>query len=525
MTQPHPLDDVLDADTVAPESSAASVTEEITALPITRRIDDYEILGELARGGMGVVYRAKQVSLGRVVALKMMLGEQHPDTVRRFLTEAESAASLDHPGIVPVFDVGQYDGHLYFTMALIEGESLAERLRGGPMEPESAARVGRDVAAAIGYAHRQRLIHRDIKPANILIDRNGQPRITDFGVCKSLTSQSELTTVGQLIGTPHYMPPEQAGGSSSSSEVANQPVGPTADIYSIGAVLYAMLTGRPPFQAANPIDVVAQVLTREPVPPRTLIPGIPRELEIITLKCLSKRKDDRYQSAEALADDLQRFLTGHPIMARPPGLGRRIQHAIHQHLLVATVSGTAALVLVFLTLVLLMSWIKASWQLNELRDQLAQERSTAASYLAAAKSNRGDQDETNPTTTETHDLLAAYELNRLSDSVQRLRDAGRHETALQLAIAAATQAQSNGLSPTPSIMDVLTKNAGLSEADLSEANFDLDELIAKAKTASRQPLSEFEIALYGLAPSPNPTDPSADGVPVDDQANVPPQTP
>ncbi|TWT88026.1 serine/threonine-protein kinase [Neorhodopirellula pilleata] len=520
MTQPRPLDDVLDADTVAPDSSVSSATNETTSLPIARRIDDYEIVDELARGGMGVVYRAKQISLGRVVALKMMLGEQHPDTVRRFLTEAESAASLDHPGIVPVFDVGQHDGHLYFTMALIEGESLAERLRRGPMEPDPAARLARDVAVAIGYAHRQRLIHRDVKPANILIDRHGQPRITDFGVCKSLTAQSELTAVGQLIGTPHYMPPEQAGGSSSSSEVANQPVGPTADIYSIGAVLYAMLTGSPPFQAANPIDVVAQVLTREPVPPRTLIPGIPRELEIITLKCLSKRKGDRYQSGEALADDLQRFLSGQPITARPPSLGRRIQHAIHQHLLVATVSGTAALVLVFLTLVLLMSWIKASWQLNELRDQLAQERSTAGSYLAAAKSSREDRDGTNLISSDAHDILAAYELNRLSDSVKRLREAGRHETALQLAIAAATHAQANDLPPTPPIMDVLTENAGD-----SETNFDLDGLIAQAKTASRQPLSEFEIALYGLAPSPDPTDPSTDGAPAVVHANANPQTP
>ncbi len=520
MTQPLPLDDVLDADTVTPDLNGGSSTNGITHMPIAQRIDDYEIIGELARGGMGVVYRAKQISLRRVVALKMMLGEQHPDTVRRFLTEAESAASLDHPGIVPVFDVGQHDGHLYFTMALIEGESLAERLRNGPMQPESAASVAHDVAVAIGYAHRQRIIHRDIKPANILIDSHGQPRITDFGVCKSLASQSELTTVGELIGTPHYMPPEQAGGSSSASEIANQVVGPTADIYSIGAVLYAMLTGSPPFQAANPIDVVAQVLTREPISPRTLIPGIPRELEIITLKCLSKRKVDRYQSAEALADDLRRFLSGHPIMARPPSLGRRIEHAIHRHLLVATVSGTAALALVLLTLLVLMSWIKASWQLNELRDQLAQERSTAATYLAAAKSNRAEQDSANEKSTNAQEIFAAYELNRLSDSVQRLRDAGRNETALQLAVAAATHAQSSGLRPTHSIMDVLIENIGESKADL-----DVDELIAQARTRSRQPLTEFEIALYGLAPPPNHTEPPADRFPSDVPANARSLTP
>jgi len=188
--------------------------------------------------------------------------------------------------------------------------------------------------------------------------------------------------------------------------------------------------------------------------------------------------------------------------------------------LVATVSGAAALVLVLLSLVLLMSWIKASWQLNELRDQLAQERATAVSYLAAAKSNRADQDGDSNTAADLQDLFADYERNRLSDSVQRLRDAGRHETALQLALAAATQTQSRGLSPTPPIMDVLIENAGVSNTAM-----DLDELIARAKTVARQPLSEFEIALYGLAPSPNPTDLPGDGFSGDVPADAKPQTP
>ena len=282
------------------------------ATTAVRYFGDYEIIRELARGGMGVVFEARQVSLNRKVALKMILAGQlaHETDVKRFYTEAEAAANLDHPGIVPIFEVGQHEGQHYFSMGFVEGQSLSQRLNEGPLAAREAAALMVAVAEAIDYAHQCGVIHRDLKPGNILLDQKGNPRVTDFGLAKKIQGDSGLTGSGQIMGTPSYMPPEQAGGQRGA-------VGPAADVYALGATLYALITGRPPFQAATAMDTVIQVLSDEPVPPRRLNPSIPRDLETICLKCLEKEPRRRYPSAAALAADLRRFLAGEPIAARP----------------------------------------------------------------------------------------------------------------------------------------------------------------------------------------------------------------
>lgn len=272
----------------------------------------YELLGEMARGGMGVVYKARQVRLNRPVALKMIRSGElaDPEQVQRFYSEARAAARLDHPGIVPVYEVGEVGGQHYYSMALVPGASLNERVKsGGPLLPREAARLLRSVAEAVQFAHENGIVHRDVKPQNVLLDDQGHARVTDFGLAKHTEMASELTRTGQIIGTPSYMPPEQAAGRVEE-------IGPAADVYSLGATLYFVLSGRPPFQTASTAETIRQVLEAEPVPPRRLNPAIPRDLETVCLKCLRKEPDNRYATAAALADDLARWLESKPIVAR-----------------------------------------------------------------------------------------------------------------------------------------------------------------------------------------------------------------
>jgi serine/threonine-protein kinase len=279
----------------------------------------FEILEEIGRGGMGVVYKARQPELDRLVAIKMILASHlaSPEHVRRFQDEARAAAALRHSHIVHIHEVGQWHGQHYFAMEYIDGESLAERTARGPADPNDAARLVRTVARAVHHLHQHGIVHRDLKPSNILLDSEGEPYVSDFGLAKVFTADSKATATGVIAGTPCYMAPEQAAGQGAQ-------VGPAADVYSLGAILYELLTGQPPFRRENPLETLLMVLGSEPVPPRQVNGRIPRELEWVCLKCLSRSPADRYASAEALADDLERFLRGEVLHARAPGLGHRL---------------------------------------------------------------------------------------------------------------------------------------------------------------------------------------------------------
>lgn len=325
--------------TVVPNSSFPDSAP--VALSPPPQFGDYEIIEEIARGGMGVVYLARQSSLKRTVALKVirsgsLAGEAE---IHRFRLEAEAAARLNHPGIVPVYDFGEHGGQPYFSMAFIDGPNLSAELADGPMQPRRAAVILEKIATAMEYAHRQGVIHRDLKPGNVLLEDGENPKVTDFGLAKSAESDSDVTGTGQVLGTASFMPPEQAAGDGKL-------VGPLADVYSLGAILYYLLTGRPPFQAASVMDTLIQVLNIEPVSPRRLNPQIPVDLETICLKCLEKAPAKRYQSSEELAADLMRFVAGNPIMARPTGKAARFGKWCKRRPAVAALSFLAITLLV-----------------------------------------------------------------------------------------------------------------------------------------------------------------------------------
>lgn len=289
---------------------------------IDSELGDYELIEEIARGGMGIVWKARQKKLNRMVALKLIQTGEFADTheVNRFRSEAQAAAQLDHPCIVPVYEVGEQNGQHFFSMALVEGGSLSDKVKDeGPLPPKAAAELIKTVAEAVQFGHDKGIIHRDIKPHNILLDQSGSPRITDFGLARH--GDSEQTVIGQVMGTPSYMPPEQAQG-------RQQEIGVTSDVYSLGATLYHLMTGRPPFQAASPTATLRQVIETDAVEPRRLNPDIPAELETICLKCLKKEPPDRYQTAAQLADDLRRYLSGEPISAKPDGFFDRVLRTI-----------------------------------------------------------------------------------------------------------------------------------------------------------------------------------------------------
>jgi eukaryotic-like serine/threonine-protein kinase len=275
-------------------------------------VPGYEILGELGRGGMGVVYKARQLRLNRVVALKMLLAGEHagPEAGVRFLAEAESIARLHHPNIVQIFAFGDCGGLPYFEMEYVAGGSLADRLDGAPRPARDGARLVETLARAIHEAHRLGIVHRDLKPANILLAADGTPKVADFGLAKWLDVETGLTRSQLIVGSPSYMAPEQAGRGLA-------PVGPAADVYALGAILYELLTGRPPFRAATVMETLEQVRSDEPIAPTRLRPKLPRDLVTICLKCLEKEPHRRYATAGELAEDLRRFAAGEPIRARP----------------------------------------------------------------------------------------------------------------------------------------------------------------------------------------------------------------
>jgi hypothetical protein len=332
---------------------------------------------------MGVVYRARQLSLNRTVAVKMVLaGPLASDAdIGRFRAEAEAAAQLDHPNIVAVHEVGEHEGQPYFSMDFVEGSSLAKLVRENPLPGRLAAAYVCRIAEAIQFAHERGVLHRDLKPSNVLIDHRDQPRVTDFGLAKRVAGGSELTATGAVLGTPSYMPPEQATGD-------RRRVGPASDVYALGAILYELVTGRPPFRAETPLDTLFQMLQSDPVAPHLLNPRVDRDLETICLKCLEKEPRKRFPTAQGLADDLQRFLKGEPIEARPTRLWERAAKWAKRRPAVAGLS--AAIVLLALIGFGMVTW---QWHRAEVSRLVAQ-RLLARSLLdqGLALCERGDVD-------------------------------------------------------------------------------------------------------------------------------------
>jgi serine/threonine protein kinase len=294
-----------EATTLPPPSKDTSATPA-TSIPIL----GYEVLGKLGEGGMGVVYKARHLRLNRIVALKMILAGEHAseEMIARFAIEAEAVAQMQHPGIVQIYEIGEHGSHSFLALEYVAGGSLAAQLDDKPWSADKAAELVEKLARAMQAAHERGIIHRDLKPANVLLTEDGQPKITDFGLAKRLQDSTGRTRTGEIMGTPEYMAPEQAAGKKD--------VGPAADVYALGAILYRLLTGRPPFQANTSLDTLMLVLEQDPTPVRQINWSVPRDLETIALKCLSKEPAKRYASMAELAEDLQRFLDGEPIQAR-----------------------------------------------------------------------------------------------------------------------------------------------------------------------------------------------------------------
>ena len=340
-------------------------------------IPGYKILGELGRGAMGVVYKAKQELADRMVALKLMLHSDHAadSEISRFRVEAQASARLHHPNIVQVHDVGQVDDLPYFTLEYVDGGTLSRRLSKQSLSVTDSAKMMLTLAKAIAYAHSRGVVHRDLKPGNILLTRDGVPKIADFGLARRTDDVSHLTVDGTILGTPSYMAPEQARGDQRE-------IGPLSDVYTLGAILYELLTGRPPFIGSSTWEVIHQVRSAEPTPPSMLEPKLPRDMETICIKCLQKAPDQRYGSAQLLADDLQRFLNNEPILARPVGSVERFVRLCQRYPREARLVG---IVVALLILVAIGSSV-AAYRFNEQRQELAHEKLISDQRLTTYRS-------------------------------------------------------------------------------------------------------------------------------------------
>jgi eukaryotic-like serine/threonine-protein kinase len=399
---PSPTDQVAPADPsrLTPHASRATA------------FGDYELIEEIARGGMGIVYKARQVSLDRIVAVKLLIAGalSSPEYVKRFRIEASAAASLQHPSIVTIHEVGVHQGQHYLVMDYVDGPSLAKLVAQQPLSAERAVAYVKTVAEAVHFAHEHGILHRDLKPSNILINANEQPRVTDFGLAKRFEGESEVTLSGQFVGSPSYMPPEQA--TAKRGKVSRR-----SDVYGLGATLYHLLTGRAPFQAATLTDTLDQVLNTEPVAPRLLNPAVPRDLETICLNCLEKEPAKRYPTAQMLAEELDRFLNGQPVLARPIGPTGRVWRWCRRQPVQAGL--IAALILVFTLGLIGMLW---QWQRAEriantearqrLRAEVQTRRAEAEGLSARRNAYASDMKEVQRALEET-DLGRARELLEL----------------------------------------------------------------------------------------------------------------
>jgi serine/threonine-protein kinase len=464
-TRPPALatDATLDNPTSPPTGSPGDTLVKPTAGPGPRAvgepprpgIDNYKLLSVLGRGGMGVVYKAQHLKLGRTVALKMILAGAHAgkNELARFQAEAEAVASLQHPNIVQIYEIGDNNGQPYFALEYVDGGSLQQRLNGNPLTAKEAAQLLMTLARAVDYAHQRGIVHRDLKPANVLLQKpeirdqksevrsqkpevrgqkseiEGQlgqidsglftpdlcPKITDFGLAKRLDSDSGQTGTGDILGTPSYMAPEQASGQTRA-------IGPPADIYALGAILYDLLTGVPPFRGATVLDTLLQVKGREPLPPTRLQPKVPRDLETICLKCLQKEPTKRYGSAGALADDLQRYLENKPILARPTPLWERVVKWARRRPAVAALLAALAIVVTGSFFGMLALWLQAEQERQDAvmaRDAAQEQEAAAIKARDEAERQRKAAVEATQEATRQH-TRAEKNLNQAFDAGQKL---------------------------------------------------------------------------------------------------------
>lgn len=435
-----------DSDSLMRDLSLELETLEPKEAPV-RRLGDYELLEELGQGGMGVVWRARQCSLNRLVALKTLLLGAHAgqETILRFQREAQAIAALDHPGIVAIHEIGHLDGLHYFAMDLVEGLNLAERIRGQPIAPHRAARYTATIADAIQYAHEHGILHRDLKPSNILIDDQERLRITDFGLAKPMDGSGDLTMTGRLLGSPNYLSPEQVGG----SEVR---LTPSSDVYAMGAILYELLAGRPPFLAQSIPEVLLLIQSTDPAPLRSLNPQVPQDLETIAHKCLEKDPQRRYASAQELSEELQRYLCGHPIRARPLGTVEKLVRWAGRHRTTASLAAALMVTLLGATAVSLMMAVRAARAEMEARVETAISKEVLDFYhkdiLKAASPYHGG----------TPDIRLAEVLDKASRQVNTRRFA---QPMVEVAIHSAIGQAFLSLSDTSRALDHLKRSHDL----------------------------------------------------------------
>jgi serine/threonine-protein kinase len=437
-----------------------------------RYFGDYELIRELGRGGMGIVYQARQLSLNRPVALKMIRSAElaSEDELWRFQNEAEAVATLDHPHIVPVYEVGELDGQRYFSMKLVGGSSLDQKLSDYTTDPRSAARLLEQAAEAVHHAHQRGILHRDLKPANILIDEHGAPFVTDFGLAKRVADGSDLTVSGAILGTPSYMAPEQTLGRRGAVTMAS-------DTYGLGAVLYALLTGRAPFRGGSVAETLEQVRESSPTPPSKMNPRTPRDLEVICLKCLEKEPGKRYVTAGELADDLRRFEAGEAIRARPVGAHERLWRWCRRKPAVASMALALLAALLAGLVGVATQWRRAESNLREARQQKGRAEENERKQVEANHALRLANDRERITNRRTKERFVAA-----MSALKKFQDVAKNEALLR-------EPQLEGLRAEllQTALDFYSKfQASLEEDGSPEARSDLAEAYARAAELTLQ---------------------------------------